>query len=294
MSSKSDNIVASLIMMLHNKDRCNTSTYQDWLRKKELRHPKPSDLKISIPIVKMNFSKRSTPLRRPRESSDDEVSDLLNSTRFFIPKPSKPRLSDAFLTIPVENKSFDPTKSGRFTFNRLSRSDKPRLSDAFLKRMHEDPSFRIHDESSFDANDESSDDLLRSRRVLTKNSSRKVHDPFQKPVDSSLISEDDELTSGMTEIEPLSSRLFSISGRWEIKDGHIYITDDRPIFSHAPHAIKRDPSAKVIHYSSTEDVLYKDDCMCNFCRLLREYNGCIFLFSHHFKTGKGHGFFSRM
>ena len=290
MSSKPDNIVASLIMKHHYKVGCNTPRFPNWMGKKELHHPKPSDLKISIPIVKMNSSKRSTPLRRPRESSDDEVSDLLNSTRFFIPKPSKPRLSDAFLTIPVENKSFDPTKSGRFTFNRLSRPDKPRLSDAFLRRMHEDPSFRIHDESSFDADDESSDDLLRSRRVLT----RKVHDPFQKPVDSSLISEDDELTSGMTEIEPISSRLFSISGRWEIKDGHIYITNDRPIFSHAPHAIKRDPTAKVIHYSSTEDVLYKDDCMCNFCRLLREYNGCIFLFSRHFNTGMGHGFFSRM
>ena len=85
------------------------------------------------------------------------------------------------------------------------------------------------------------------------------------------------------------------SGRFEVKDDHLYKHSSvkRPCV--ACRIDIRDPNAKVINLSSELDIVYQDGCDCHFCSLLRYYHGSVLMFSTtDFITEKGHGFFPKL
>ena len=125
---------------------------------------------------------------------------------------------------------------------------------------------------------------------------------LRKPAILHLPTEDEEL---MCDIEisdmPLASiRDLTISGRFELRNGHLHLkgahfsVPKKPCATHktvAQRTITPDPTAKVIHYSQNKYVYYRDDCNCYFCDLLRQYGGSPLRFSAEFNTIEGHGFF---
>lgn len=116
--------------------------------------------------------------------------------------------------------------------------------------------------------------------------------------DEALLTEDDELMRGNVIFDRQVDSDFAASKHFEVINGHLciqsehYLEPKRPRIEHK--IIEPDLTAKVIHFSSKDIVFYKDDCMCNFCQLLKQHNGCLLRFSGKFNTEQGHGFFSSM
>lgn len=278
---------------------------------KEKRSYNPSNLKVCavIPVVNKHSSKRrkSDDLRQSIRSSvfkrklseTDETSDFIfRSSKIprCVSMSDKPRPSDAFLRIfrKSSDEDFDDLRKSRRPSLRDSRYFKPRLSDAFLLRMPGD--------SPSDADDESTLDFNKSRRFHSKDPLRTATDSLDLTEYASDIStEDEELMriAETTKNKPFTPSFFGVSGHWKIENGHFYILSDHSVestgrFPVNRKIIKRDPTAKIIHYSSDEDVLYKDDCRCHFCKLLIRYHRNPLCFSRKFISEDGHGFFTRI
>ena len=203
----------------------------------------------------------------------------------------------------AEKKQYKPSHLSRcvqddLRASRLS-SFKPRLSDAFLSI----PTY------SADADDESADDLRSSRRMTPAFGPSKLK---RKADVLTFSTEDEEMCDSQTPKYRLATaKDLTSTCRFRTFNDHLYVVVDEddddvkdPIsFSKRPRNLSNvatckpitpDPTAKVMEYSDDKNVLYKDDCECDFCRLLRQYDGNPLLFSGRFTSNEGHGFFTKL
>ena len=282
---------------------------------------------LSRPVRKI-VKPADSPLRRAPRPSEllkrsperDDIIDL-HSTRKSTRKVSsfdKPRLSDAFLLrrpkdVIVDEENLDEAgeRSGDHAFSHIPEIEenslrfKPRPSDAFL--------LRIPKEHSSDADDESTSEFLRSRRIPERTPTsplRKATRPKRRevlrtePIFFDNTTEDDDLMKddGMMTVDPdqIPSQ-HALYTRIKVKDDGVYFITKYPplvpkVKKHRALKIvaERDPTAKVISFSFDKDVLYKDDCPCGFCSLLKQFGGSPLMFNREYNTMMGHGFYPKL